>query len=161
MVHAGTKAIDGDAAISDPMALEEVLSESIEGRRFTMIMLLGFAALAAVLAAIGIYGVLSYVVAHRTREIGVRLALGARPREILAMIMTRGFGLVATGSTLGLCFALVASQAITSMLFGVGPHDIQTFLAVPFILVCVALLACYIPARRAAQVDPMVALRYE
>lgn len=155
------KDMDSDAAVSEPMTLADLLSDSIESRKFTMLMLLGFAILAATLAAVGIYGVLSYLVAHRTREIGVRLALGARPWQILMMIMTRGLGLVAAGSGLGLCFAFVASRAIASMLFEVKPHDLRTYLAVLSVLVCVALLACYVPARRATKVDPMVALRYE
>jgi putative ABC transport system permease protein len=143
------------------VALEEILSDSIVSRKFTMLVLFGFAVLAAALAAVGVYEVLSYLVANRTREIGVRLALGASPRQIRIMIMTRGFGLVVTGSALGLCLALAASRVVASMLFEVQPHDLLTFLTVPLILVCVALLACYRPARRATKVDPMVALRYE
>jgi putative ABC transport system permease protein len=155
------KTIDADAAISQPIALEEILSESIAERKFTVVMLLGFAILAAVLAAVGIYGVLSYLVAHRSREIGVRVALGARPQQILTMIMTRGSGLIALGAAIGLGLALAASRFIASMLFEVKPHDAATFLVVTLVLGCVALLASYIPARRAAKVDPMVALRYE
>jgi putative ABC transport system permease protein len=161
VIRKQAKAIDSDAAISEPVALREILSDSIESRRFTMLMLLGFAILAAALAAVGVYGVLSYLVAHRGREIGVRLALGARPRQILTMIMIRGVGLVAAGSVLGLGFALAASRAIASMLFEVKPQDLLTFAAVPFGLFWVGLLACYMPARRATKVDPMVALRYE
>jgi putative ABC transport system permease protein len=155
------KMIDADAAISEPVALSEILSESIAERKFTMIMLLGFAILAAILAAVGIYGVLSYLVASRTREIGVRVALGARPQQILAMIMARGSVLIAAGAVLGLGLALAASRLIASMLFEVKPHDAPTFLVVTLALGCIALLASYIPARRAARVDPMVALRYE
>jgi putative ABC transport system permease protein len=161
VIREEAKAIDSDAAVSEPVTLTEILSDSIESRKFTMLMLLGFAILAATLAAVGVYGVLSYLVAHRTREIGVRLALGAHPRQILTMIMTRGFGLIAAGSALGLCIALAASEAIGSMLFEVKPHDVLTFIAAPFILVNVALLACYLPAQRTTNVDPMAALRYE
>jgi putative ABC transport system permease protein len=155
------KNIDSDAAVSEPVTLADILSDSIESRKFTMLMLLGFAILAATLAAVGVYAVFSYLVAHRTREIGVRLALGAPPWRILTMIMRRGLGLVAAGSGLGLCFAFAASRAVASMLFEVKPHDLLTYLAVPCVLVSVALLACYVPARRATKVDPMVALRYE
>jgi putative ABC transport system permease protein len=161
VIREAVTGIDSDAAVSEPVALEEILSGSIVSRKFTMLLLLGFAVLAAALAAVGVYGVLSYLVANRTREIGVRLALGASPRQIKTMIMMRGFGLVVTGSVLGICLALAASRAMASMLFEVQPHDLLTFLTVPLILICVALLACYMPARHATKVDPMMALRYE
>jgi putative ABC transport system permease protein len=155
------KAIEADAAFSDPLMLEEILSGSMASRRFTMVTLLGFALLAATLSAVGIYGVLSYLVVHRTREIGVRLALGASPLRISAMVMMRGIGLVGMGLAIGLGLALGASRVLAAMLFEVGPRDALTFVVVPLLLAAVALLACYIPARRAAKVDPIVALRYE
>jgi putative ABC transport system permease protein len=157
--QAGT--IDADAAFSDPLKLEEILHDSIESRRFTMVMLLGFSLLAVSLASVGIYGVLSYLVTCRTREFGVRLALGASPIRIVTLVMLRGGTLALLGATLGLGLGLTVSRAITSMLFAVSPRDLGSFVVATTGVVCVAFVACYIPARHASKVDPMVALRYD
>jgi putative ABC transport system permease protein len=157
--QAGT--IDADAAFSDPLKLEEILHDSIESRRFTMVMLLGFSLLAVSLASVGIYGVLSHLVTCRTREFGVRLALGASPIRIVTLVMLRGGTLALLGATLGLGLGLTVSRAITSMLFAVSPRDLGSFVVATIGIVCVAFLACYIPARHASKVDPMVALRYD
>jgi putative ABC transport system permease protein len=125
-------------------------------------MVLGsFGILAVVLAAIGIYGVMSYVVAGRTREVGVRIALGAARGDVLLLIMKQGMSLAVIGLAVGLLVGFGAAQLIVKLLFGVNPTDPITFVGVTLLLAFVAALACYLPARRATRVDPMVALRYE
>ncbi len=125
-------------------------------------MLLGiFAAVAMVLAAIGIYGVIAYSVTQRTREFGIRMALGAQRPQMLGMVLRQSLGVVLIGIVLGLVAAFAATRLLASMLYGVGANDILTYAAVVLLLSVAALLASYIPARRAMKVDPMVALRYE
>jgi predicted permease len=120
-----------------------------------------FGLAALVLAAIGVYGVLAYAISRSTREIGIRMALGAQRRAVLGLVLGRGLKLVGAGTVLGLMGAMASTRLLRSLLFDVGPADPLTFVAVPLLLVFVALLACWLPARRAAKVDPMVALRYE
>ncbi|PYU42805.1 MAG: hypothetical protein DMG53_19055, partial [Acidobacteria bacterium] len=120
-----------------------------------------FALIALLLAGLGIYGVISYLVSERTHEIGIRLALGAERRSILQMVLGQGLGLVIVGAAVGLVGAVVVSHLMTGLLYGVRPTDPLTFVVVALLLIGVALLACYIPARRALRVDPLVALRYE
>src|SRR5438552_17785540 len=120
-----------------------------------------FALTALFLAAIGIYGVISYIVTERTHEIGIRLALGAERRSILQLVLRQGLGLAIAGAAVGLVGAVVVSHLMTGLLYGVRPTDPLTFVVVALLLIGVALLACYIPARRALRVDPLVALRYE
>ncbi len=120
-----------------------------------------FALIALLLAGLGIYGVISYIVSERTHEIGIRLALGAERRSILQMVLGQGLGLVIAGAAVGLVGAVVVSHLMTGLLYGVRPTDPLTFVVVALLLIGVALLACYIPARRALRVDPLVALRYE
>jgi ABC-type antimicrobial peptide transport system permease subunit len=120
-----------------------------------------FGALSLLLACVGLYGLLSYEVTQRTREIGIRMALGARPPDVLRIIVRQGVGLSAVGAIIGILVALGATRYLTSLLYGVRPFDPPTFLAVALLLCLVALAACYIPARRASRVDPLVALRYE
>jgi predicted permease len=141
--------------------MERLIADSVATRRFAMTLLSAFAALAVLLASIGIYGVTSYVVSRRTHEIGIRLALGAERRDILRMVLAQGAKLAFVGVGLGLCAAFALTRLMVSLLFGVTPRDPLTFVAVALLLVAVALAACYIPARRATHLDPLLALRYE
>jgi len=141
--------------------MEQVVSRSIASHRFLMILLAAFAALAVILASVGIYGVISYVVGQRTHEIGVRMALGAQRTDVLRLILGGGARLVLTGIVIGLLGAIALTRVIAAQLFMVSASDPLTFLAVSLLLMFIALMACYVPARRAANVDPTVALRYE
>jgi putative ABC transport system permease protein len=141
--------------------MAELLGVETAQRRMGMIMLVAFAVLALLLASLGIYGVLAYFVTQHTNEIGVRLALGATPRNILFLVLKKGMGLTLFGAVIGIAASLAFTRWMSSLLFGVKPVDPLTFIAVPLLLGFVALLACAIPARRATKVDQMVALRYE
>ncbi|HEX6938138.1 MAG TPA: ABC transporter permease [Longimicrobiales bacterium] len=160
-VRAAVRRIDPDQPISDVRTLERDLSGSVAGRRFLMFLLLVFAAASTTLAAVGIYGIMAQMVAQRTREIGVRMALGARTGDIVRMIVGRGMTLACTGLGLGVLAALAAGRLLSGLLFGVRPSDPATLLGVSAILAAVAALACYLPTRRAASVDPIEALRDE
>nr|MDQ3310373.1 FtsX-like permease family protein [Gemmatimonadota bacterium] len=152
-----------DPRIPEPetRSMREVVAASVAPQRFNAVLMGAFAALALVLTAVGIYGVISYSVRHRTREIGVRMALGARQGEVLGMVLRQGMLLVLAGAGIGLLAAFALTRFLASMLYGVGTTDPLTFLAVTLLLVAVSLLACYLPARRATRVDPMSALRAE
>jgi predicted permease len=141
--------------------MESLISDSLASRRFSMILFAGFAVLALVLASVGIYGVISYVVGQRVHEIGIRMALGARRQDILRLILGRGGKFAGTGVAVGLAAALGLTRLMANLLYGVGASDPLTFVAVAVLLTLVAFAACYIPARRATKVDPIVALRYE
>ncbi|MGB7640227.1 MAG: FtsX-like permease family protein, partial [Terriglobales bacterium] len=141
--------------------MQEVIANSVQRRRFSMLLLTIFAATAMLLAAIGLYGVMSYSVAQRTKEIGVRMALGANRPEVLALVVKRGMLLVGIGIAAGVVLALALSRLIAGMLFGITATDPLTIIGVAVLLGAVAFVANYLPARRAASVDPMVALRYE
>ena len=160
-VTAQVWAIDKDQPVHDVYAMDHVVDDSISQRRFNMLLLAIFAATALVMAAVGIYGVLAYAVSRRTQEIGIRMALGAQTRDVLRLIGREGFVLVLIGIAIGLAGALALTRLMSSLLFGVSPTDATTFAAVPAVLAVVALAACYLPARRAARVDPTVALRYD
>ena len=147
--------------VSDNEMEEEVVANSIASQRFSLILLGAFAGLALLLASIGIYGVLSYLVGQRTREIGVRMALGAQQLDVLRMVLRDGARMMLMGAAIGLVAALALTRLMASMLFGVRPTDPFTFVAVVVLLSGITLFACYLPARRAAKVDPMVALRCE
>ncbi|TAM80888.1 MAG: ABC transporter permease [Acidobacteria bacterium] len=160
-VRAQVRATDPGQPLYHVATLEQTLSESLAPRRFNMFLLGIFAAIALALATIGIYGVMAFSVAQRTREIGIRMALGAERKEVLRLVISQGLGLALLGVAIGIVGALALTRFLASLLYGVKPTDPLTFVAVPIILIVVALAACYIPARRAAKVDPMVALRYE
>jgi predicted permease len=150
-----------DMIVYDNESEEEVVADSIASQRFSLILLGAFAGLALLLAGIGIYGVLSYLVGQRTQEIGVRMALGAQRLDVLRMVMQDGARMTLAGTAIGIVAALGLTQLMASMLFGVRPTDPVTFGLVAVVLCGIALFSCYLPARRAAKVDPMVALRYE
>jgi putative ABC transport system permease protein len=154
-------AIDKDQPVSSIRSMERMVSASIAQPRFYLLLLGIFAALALVLAAVGIYGVLSYSVTQRMHEIGIRMALGAEPADVIKLVVGQGMMLALAGVAIGLIGAFVFTRLMSSMLYGVSATDPVTFAALALLLTAVALLASYIPARRATKVDPMVALRYE
>jgi ABC-type antimicrobial peptide transport system permease subunit len=152
---------DNAAILSPATTLEQQLSAQLTPRLFQMSLLTLFSAIALVLACAGIYGVMHYWVAQRTREIGIRMAIGAEHRAVLGLVIKEGAKLSLAGIITGLGGALVLTRLMRSLLFGVSPTDTLTFVGISGFLCCVALLACYIPAWRATRVDPMTALRYE
>jgi len=153
--------VDPTLPVSDPQTLSDTVSASLSERRFSMEIVALFALTALLLAALGIYGVISYMVSERTQEIGIRMALGAESSSILQMVMRQGFGLAIAGAAVGLVAALLVSQLMAGLLYGVRPADPLTFVSVALLLIGVALLACYIPARRAIRVDLLITLRHE
>jgi predicted permease len=160
-VTSEARAIDPNVPVYDVKTMDQRLSESLARRRFAMLALGLFAGVAVLLAAVGIYGLMSYAVAERTREIGIRVALGAQTRDVLKLVIGQGMLLVLIGAGIGLAVAAGATRVMSSLLFGVGATDPVTFALPSLLLGGVAVLACYFPARRAIKVDPMVALRYE
>jgi putative ABC transport system permease protein len=153
--------LDPDQPVTAAMSMDRLLADSIDDSRFYMRLLGIFAAIAVLLAAVGIYGVMAYFVSERTREIGIRIALGAQRANVLGMVAKLGLKLTLIGVVVGIAMAVGLTRLIARFLFGVSATDPTTFAVVAIALAGVALLACYIPARRAIRVDPMVALRYE
>jgi putative ABC transport system permease protein len=153
--------VDPDQPVSNIATMSDVLGEEAAPRRMGMIMLVAFAGLALLLASLGIYGVLAYFVTQHTNEIGVRMAVGASPLNIVSLVLKKGMGLTLLGIGIGLAASFALTRLMSSLLFGVNASDPLTFIAVPLVLAAVALVACLIPARRAMKVDPMIALRYE
>ena len=152
-------AVDGDQPVYNIKTMEDVLSQSIATPHVITSLLTIFAAIALLLAAMGVYGVMSYSVAMRTHEVGVRMALGAQQQHVLRMILGHGLRLVLLGVGLGVMVAFAVTHVISNLLFGVSATDPQVFIGVPLLLIAVALLATYFPARRALKVDPIIALR--
>jgi predicted permease len=153
--------VDKDQPVFKVISMEQLAAESITLRRVSMSLVVAFAVLALVLATVGIYGVISYSVSQRTHEIGLRMALGAQGRDVLKMLVKEGLQLALIGVALGLGAGIVLTRFMASVLYGVGVTDPATFALVPMLLIAVAMAACFVPARRATKVDPMVALRYE
>jgi putative ABC transport system permease protein len=151
--------VDKDQPVSNIDTMEHIVAGAVARQRFSTMLLGIFATLALMLAAVGIYGVMSYSVAQRTHEIGIRMALGARRSDVLKMTVKQGLKLVVIGVAIGLVAAFVLTRVMASLLFGVSATDPVTFVSIPLVLMVVAMLASYIPALRATKVDPMVALR--
>lgn len=153
--------LDPDLPLARPKTMEQIVNESHADDRFSMVLYGSFAAVALVLAALGIYGVIAFLVEQRTHEIGLRMALGAGRVEVLKLVLGEGMALAAAGLVLGLVGAWLVGRAMQSMLYGVSALDLSAFSAVAAVLLASALLACYVPAQRAARLDPMIALRQE
>jgi putative ABC transport system permease protein len=163
-IKAVVYAAGSDQPIFDVQTMQQIVADSMSSQRFPMILLGAFAALALLLASVGIYGVISYSVTQRTHEIGIRVALGAKKRNILRLVVGQGLRMVLTGLAIGCVAALILTRLLSSfshLLYGVGASDPITFITISVALTTIAVMACYLPARRASRVDPMVALRYE
>jgi putative ABC transport system permease protein len=160
-VRQQVKAIDPDQPIYSIRTMDEIRAESVASERLILTLLSIFACIALVLAIVGIYGVMSYSVTQRTHEIGIRMAIGAQPRDVFRMVIGQGMMLALIGVAIGLLLAFALTRLMTTMLFGVAPTDPATFAAIAVLLTVVALVACYVPGRRATKVDPVVSLRYE
>jgi putative ABC transport system permease protein len=160
-VRREVSAVDGEQPVFNVRSLEQVMADSISRQRFQTLLLGAFATTALLLAAIGVYGVVSYSVSQRTEEIGIRIALGARPRDVLRLVIGHGFILTVLGMALGLAGALGLTRLMAGLLFGVSANDPLTFGVTALLLTAVALSAALVPARRATKVDPLVAIRNE
>ena len=160
-VKAQIASVDPELPVANMQSMDEVVANAVKQPRFTTALLASFAGLALLLAGIGIYGVISYSVAQRTREMGIRMALGAQTADVMGMVISQGMRMAALGVAIGIAGAFAIGGLISSLLFGVKATDLSTFATVAALLAAVALLATYIPARRATKVEPMVALRYE
>jgi putative ABC transport system permease protein len=161
LIRGAALELDPTQAVYEQKTMEQVLGDMTAKRRFNMILFGIFAAIALILAAVGIYGVISYTVAQRTHEIGVRIALGASGGDVVKLILKQGLLLAAVGVAIGVGAGLLLTRLMESLLYGISATDPLTFVAVSAVLLLIALVSCLIPARRATRTDPMVALRYE
>ena len=155
------QSIDPDLPLANVATLTRLVDESLAQPRFAMLVLAAFGAIALLLACIGMYGVMSYAVAQRTQEIGIRMALGADRRNVFAVVIGQGARLAGLGIAIGFVAALATTRILASFLFGIGATDPLTFLEVSVVLAATAFVACYLPARRATRVDPLIALKTE
>jgi putative ABC transport system permease protein len=153
--------IDPDQPILSVSTMDQLVQNSVSVERFCMILLSIMACVALFMALFGLYGIMTFAINERRNEIGIRMAFGAEARDILILVIKKAFILILIGLGLGLIIALAVSKCMSSMLFNVSAYDLKTFVLVPLLLFAVAVLACYLPARRAARIDPMEALRYE
>jgi putative ABC transport system permease protein len=160
-VRAAFHSVDPTLPIAGVATMDQLIEQSTGSRRFAMLLLGGFAALAMVLASIGLYGVMSYTVTQRSRELGVRVALGADTRAVMGLVMGQGARLALVGVGIGLATSLAVTRLLKNMLFNLSATDPATFVSISLLLIAVALLASYLPARRATRVDPMQSLRAE
>jgi predicted permease len=156
-----SRKMNSEQVVFGEQTMQEIISDSISDRKFSMVLLGTFAAIALLLSSIGIYGVISYLIGQRTHEIGIRMALGAQRKDILSLVLGEGVRLVLLGAAIGIVAALGLTRLMTNLLYGVSAKDPLTFAAVPIVLLGVAMLACYLPARRAMRLDPNIALRHE
>jgi len=161
MVTNSIREVDAEVPLLNIRTMDESLSSSLSSQRFTMLLLAGFAGTALLLAAAGIYGVMAYLVTRRTREIGVRMALGAVAGDVLRLVIGQGMWTTIVGMAIGIGGSFALTRTMQSLLFGVSTTDPLTLAGVAILLAAVSFLACWIPARRATKVDPLVALRYE
>jgi putative ABC transport system permease protein len=155
------QAIDKDQPLGNVQSLDSIVERSVAPRRFNLLLLGVFAIIALLLGAVGLYGVMSYAVTQRTREIGIRMALGAQRSDVLRLVIRQGMLLSSIGILIGLAASFAVTRLIKSLLYGVSATDPATLIIISLLLTAVALLACYVPARRAMKVDPMVAVRHE
>ncbi len=158
---AAIRTLDPDLPVFGVQTMDAALSQSVAEPRFYAVLLASFAAIALVLAGLGLYGVIACSVSQRTRELGIRIALGAGQYRVVGMVLRQGVALIGAGLVIGLALAAVGGKLLRAQLFGVTPHDPVTFVAVPAVLALVAIAATWVPARRAARVDPLVAMREE
>jgi putative ABC transport system permease protein len=160
-VRAQIAALNKDQAVFNIRTMDDMVAQSVASRRFSMMLLTAFAVAALLLSSIGIYGTMAYAVAQRTREIGLRITLGAQRGNVLRMVIGEGMKLALIGVALGLIASFALTRTMKTLLFGISTTDPLTFLGITLLLVAVALFACWIPARRATKVAPLIALRYE
>jgi putative ABC transport system permease protein len=160
-VRSSIQEVDRELPVFRVTTMEQMVADSMTQRRFSMTLLAVFAIVALVLASVGLYGVMSYSVTHRTNEIGIRMALGAKVTDVMAMVVGQGMKLSLVGVAIGLAGAFALTRVMSSLLFGVSATDPLTYAIVAFVLAGVSLVASYVPARRATKVDPIEALRYE
>jgi len=161
MVRREVAALDANLPVTSVTTMDQLVADKLARPRFNAVLFDSLSALALLLAAVGIYGTLAYSVAQRTGELGIRAALGAQTKDILKLVIEQGMRLVAVGLVLGLVTSFGVTRLMAKLLFGVSATDPPTFAVIALLLVAVALLACWIPARRATKVDPMIALRHE
>jgi predicted lysophospholipase L1 biosynthesis ABC-type transport system permease subunit len=160
-VRRAVQSLDAAIPLDRPVTVSSLMEQMVSGSRLAAELLMGFGALALLLAAVGTYGVMSYSVSQRTQEIGIRMALGAQRGDVLRLIIQNGMAMVIAGVVAGLAASVFFTRSINSLLYGIGSFDVASFFASAAVLIVVALVACWVPARRAMRVDPVVALRYE